>query len=343
MIERIPQRPPEIKPVADNIKRPLWSVMIPAYNCSHFLIETLKAVLAQAPAAEYMQIEVVDDCSTDTDVDALVQRIGKGRIKYYRQPENVGSLRNFETCLNRSTGHYIHLLHGDDLVKPGFYSEIEHVFADFPSAGAAFTGFLVVNEHNHLLYDNRSLLFEPGLLKNWLLEIGQSQLIQPPAMVVKRSVYEKIGGFYAVHYGEDWEMWVRIAASYPVAHSPKKLALYRFHESNITSLYLMSGQSMTDILKVIDMIQEFLPVSERKRMKQFAKRYVANYFSYSSDKIYHDFGRPAVALTQAKRAMSMHFSHITLQQWLKIKFKILIGYKQHRDKKWIYKPLNFFR
>jgi len=31
-------------------------------------------------------------------------------------------------------------------------------------------------------------------------------------MVVKREVYEKLGGFYGVEYGEDWEMWVRIAA-----------------------------------------------------------------------------------------------------------------------------------
>src|SRR5450432_1899209 len=102
MIERIPQSPPVIKPVGDSIKRPLWSVMIPTYNCSEYLVETLQAVLAQAPSADMMQIEVVDDCSTDTDVEALVKKIGKGRVGFFRQTENVGSLRNFETCLNRS-------------------------------------------------------------------------------------------------------------------------------------------------------------------------------------------------------------------------------------------------
>jgi glycosyltransferase involved in cell wall biosynthesis len=146
MIERIPTHPPEIKPVPENIQRPRWSVMIPAYNCSQYLIENILSVLQQDPGPLQMQIEVVDDSSTDTDVEALVKEAGKGRVGYYRQPENVGSLRNFETCLNRATGHYIHILHGDDKLRNGFYNEIEKLFAAFPEAGAAFTGFTFIDE-----------------------------------------------------------------------------------------------------------------------------------------------------------------------------------------------------
>lgn len=343
MNERIPQHPPEIKPVADHIKRPLWSVMIPTYNCSQYLVENIRSVLEQDPGEEYMQIEVVDDDSTDADVESLVRKHGKGRVGYFRQPGNVGSLRNFETCLNRSTGQYIHLLHGDDKVLPGFYKEIEHIFNSFPAAGAAFTGFTFVDEQNLRLYDNKELLYEPGLLQNWLSEIARSQLIQPPAMVVKRTVYEKLGGFYGVHYGEDWEMWVRIAANYPVAHSPKILALYRVHQNNITSRSFLSGQSMTDIIQVVDTIQQYLPPAERAGAKQFAKRHLAHYFSYTADKIYHVYGKPHVALEQSRRAMGMHFSHITFSYWIKMNIKILIGYKMKRDKKWLYRPINFFR
>jgi Glycosyl transferase family 2 len=297
----------------------------------------------QAPDADQMQIEVVDDFSTDIDVEELVNRIGKGRIKFFRQPENCGSLRNFETCLNRSTGHYIHLLHGDDKIEDGFYSELERVFSNFPSAGAAFTGYTVINEKEEVMDENKFFLHEAGLLENWILEIGRTQLIQPPAMVVKRSVYEKLGGFFAVHYGEDWEMWVRIAANFPVAHSPKKLAFYRVHDNNITSRGFATGQSMTDILKVIKIVQDYLPPNKRKSMKKYAKRHFANYFSYSADKIYHEYGLPQVALLHARRAMSMDTSYITVYYWLKIKFKMMIGYKQKREKKWVYKPLNFFR
>jgi glycosyltransferase involved in cell wall biosynthesis len=343
MKNRIPQKPPVIPVLTHDINRPLWSVMIPTYNCSQYLIENIRSVLAQDPGPEYMQIEVVDDFSTDTDIESLVLEIGKGRVSYYRQPENVGSLRNFETCINRATGSYIHLLHGDDQVLTGFYTEIEYLFKTFPEAGAAFTGFTFVDEQNLRLYDNQELLNEPGLLKNWLPQIARTQLIQPPAIVVKRSVYEKLGSFYAVHYGEDWEMWVRIAAHYPVAHSPRKLALYRVHQNNITSRYFLTGQSITDVLKVMELIQEFLPVSERARTKRYTKRQLAHYFALTSDKIYHLYGEPYIALEQSKRAMGMHFSRITFMIWLKINVKILIGYKMKRDKKWLFRPINFFR
>ncbi len=99
---------------------------------------------------------------------------GKEGSVIIRQPKNVGSLRNFETCLNRATGHYVHLLHGDDQIKNGFYREIEYLFNSFPEAGAAFTGFIFVDEETQPLYENRDLLTEPGILKNWLLEIAQS-------------------------------------------------------------------------------------------------------------------------------------------------------------------------
>jgi glycosyltransferase involved in cell wall biosynthesis len=343
MTDRIPKTPPVIKPVSDQVKRPLWSVMIPCFNCSSYLIEALRSVLQQDPGPEIMQIEVVDDFSTDTNVEALVDYIGKGRVKYFRQPENVGSLRNFETCLNRSTGQYIHMLHGDDLVKPGFYAEIQEIFSRFPEAGAAFTGFSYVNEQNMELYHNDEYLTEPGILKNWLLQIGHAQLVQPPAMAVKREVYEKLGGFFAVHYGEDWEMWVRIAAHYPMAHSPKRLALYRVHENNITSRYFLSGQSIKDAITVINIIQPYFPKSERKRMQRMARRHFSHYFSYTADKVYHEYYRPDIALAQARSALKIHFSYTTLFYFTKIYIKILTGYKMERERKFSFRPLNLFR
>lgn len=343
MSDRIPQQPPEIKSIPTGINRPLWSVMIPTYNCSQYLIENIRSVLEQDPGPEIMQIEVVDDFSTDADVESLVQEIGKGRVSYYRQPVNVGSLRNFETCINRAKGQLIHLLHGDDQVLMGFYKEIKTLFDSFPEAGAAFTGFTFVDEQNLRLYDNHELLTAPGLLDNWLYKIARSQLIQPPAMVVRRSVYEQLGSFYAVHYGEDWEMWVRIAANFPVAHSPRRLALYRVHQNNITGRYFLSGQSITDVLKVLDLIQHFLPAGERAAAKRYTKKNLSYYFAYTSDKIYHVYGEPRIALEQSKRAMHMHFNRTTFTHWLKMRLKILIGYKMKRDQKWIYKPLDFFR
>src|SRR5690554_6924401 len=136
-LDRIPEKPPVIPARDGALGHPTWSVMIPVYNCSLYLPQVLRSVLKQDLGEAMMQIEVVDDASTDSDVQRIVEELGKGRISYFRQAENVGSLRNFETCINRSKGKYIHLLHGDDLVKDGFYKKITQLFARYPEAGAA--------------------------------------------------------------------------------------------------------------------------------------------------------------------------------------------------------------
>ncbi|HEY4193959.1 MAG TPA: glycosyltransferase [Mucilaginibacter sp.] len=278
-INRIPDFPPVIEPVPSDIIRPLWSVMIPTYNCISYVKRTIESVLAQDPGRENMQIKVIDDFSTDGDIGALVKRIGKGRVEFFQQECNKGSLRNFETCLNHSKGHYVHILHGDDIVYKGFYQEIENLSTLFPEAGASFTNFTFIDHNDRDTgIINPNILEEPGVVKDLLVLLAGKQMIQPPAMVVKRTTYESVGSFYAVHFGEDWEMWARIAAKFPVAYSPKNLAGYRIgHGAGISYESMLTGQNLFDIAKVIDIIQDYLPAEIRQKYKKMASEYYAIY------------------------------------------------------------------
>lgn len=274
--------------------------MIPVYNCFTYLEENLESILAQAPGPDVMQILVLDDCSTDGDVRALVQRVGRNRVDYFRQPKNVGSLRNFETCLNRSLGQWVHLLHGDDCVLPGFYAEVEQLFAAYSEAGAAFTNwFQDQNVTNSALTETES-----GLVKDFLIRNAQKLIVQPPAMVVKRTVYEQLGGFFAAHYGEDWEMWTRIAAHFPIAYSPKRLAHYRYmNADSITQNSIISGQNVYDIIKIIDIMQQYLPVGQRQQAKSAAR---LEYATYCANMAYHlSRANFKSALLQAKGALQL--------------------------------------
>jgi glycosyltransferase involved in cell wall biosynthesis len=279
MPTRIPSEPPAIVPLPASIPRPLWSVMIPTYNCYQFIREAVESVLIQDPGPEIMQIQVVDDYSTDGDVEALVHEIGKGRVLFFRQENNKGSLRNFETCINLSKGRYVHLLHGDDRVESGFYKEINDLFHNNPEAGAAFTNYLFIDHNGHPLdITNQPLLRSPGIIPDFLYLIAKHQLIQPPAIVVKREVYETLGSFYAAHFGEDWEMWTRIASRYKVAYSPLFRAAYRVgHGIGISHNYLLNGKNISEIKKVIDIIQTYLPREVRKKFKKSASSYYAIY------------------------------------------------------------------
>ena len=278
-----------------DVQRPTWSVMIPVYNCSGYIKSVLESVLQQDPGIDKMQIEVVDDYSTDGKIAEIVNEIGQGRVLYYRQAKNVGSLRNFETCLNRAKGYYIHLLHGDDRVKDGYYKHIEALFERFPQAGAAYTAWDYIDTENNVLRHSRIEANAPCLLENWLNKLAEHQRLQYVTISVKREVYEKLGGFYGVTYGEDWEMWARIAKYYPTAYTPEILAEYREHQESISSQSFLTGKNIYDIEKVIDTISNYLPPEDQQRMNKLArKHYVYWAFDFTYQKLYVARNKQAV-------------------------------------------------
>ena len=328
MLSRIPETPPFIKPVPETTARPLWSVMIPAYNCFPFLEKTLQSVLIQDYGIANMQIEVIDDCSTDGNVEQLVKKIGKGRISFFRQHTNVGSLRNFETCLNRSKGKWIHLLHGDDMVKNGFYKEIEFLFQNNSTAGAAFTACRNIDK-NEIEGEGFDIIQNfPGIIENWLQKISKFQLLQPPSIVIKREVYEHLGGYFGVHYGEDWEMYTRIAKHYPVTYSPKNLALYRVHDQNISSHSITSGQSIKDIRKVISTIQGYLPEKVRNQTRKISKKHFSIFFAKTAHQIYNVHHKKKVAIKHAHAALSLQANTTTFFLVVKLYLKCLFNIRR---------------
>lgn len=305
-MERIPLLPPVIRPLPAGISRPRWSVMIPVYNCAAYLEETLSAVLQQALPQEEMQIEVIDDCSTDVDVAALVERVGKGRVAYYRQPQNVGSLRNFETCLNRARGHLVHLLHGDDLVKPGYYASMQRLFDRFPEIGAAFCRYVYVGESGQPLYYRDAEMDKAGILDNWLVRLAQRQRLQYCTVTVKRAVYEHLGSFYGVDYGEDWEMWMRIARHYPIAYDPEVLAAYRLRVASISGQSYASAKNLKDLQWVIRTIQQYLPDGEKETLYKAAMKFYAHYGLKVANDLWYGLRNRQGARVQVREALGMH-------------------------------------
>lgn len=271
----------KVLPVSGTIYRPLWSVMIPTYNCANYLRETLASVLAQDPGVDYMQIEVIDDYSTLDDPESVVRELGKGRVGFYRQPQNVGLIKNFQSCLERSHGKLIHLLHGDDCVRDGFYSKLQKAFEDNPEIGAAFCRNIIMDEHGHWLWISDLKQPESGIIDNWLEKIATRQHIGTPSIVIRREVYENLGGFDTrLSSAEDWEMYVRIAAHYPVWHEVEPLAVYRSHSNSNTERHIRTAKEIQNLRKAVEIIQPYLPQSIAKKS---ANQALENWALYALD------------------------------------------------------------
>lgn len=268
---------PPITPVEAGTSRPRWSVMIPVHDCAHFLGEALASVLSQDPGSDLMQIEVVDDHSTRDDPAKVVEEMGRGRVSFYRQPQNVGHVHNFNTCLRRSHGQLVHILHGDDAVRPGFYDRLGRAFEESAEIGAAFCRTTVIGEDGTRQFEKPLLQTEPGVLRDRLRRIAEEHPILTPSIVVKRVVYEQLGGFDPRYRfaGEDLEMWFRIAARFPVWYEPEPLALYRTHPASLTGQAANTAANIREARMAVETFRAHLPARERDEIMEASLRNVA--------------------------------------------------------------------
>jgi hypothetical protein len=245
--------------VPAGVVRPLWSVMIPTYNCARYLGATLESVLAQDPGPEVMQIEVVDDHSTRDEPAVVVERVGGGRVSFFQQPSNRGHTENFATCLRRSRGTLIHLLHGDDGVRPGFYSRMHNAFVRAPEIGAAFCRQIFMDQDGHWREISPLEQDCSGILQDALQRMASEQRVMTPSIVVRREVYERLGGFDdRLRTSEDWEMWVRVAAHYPIWYEVEPLATYRIHTDSNTGRHVARGDDIRSALTAIEVMADEL-------------------------------------------------------------------------------------
>jgi hypothetical protein len=127
---------------------------------------------------------------------------------FHRKHKNAGAIANFNTRIERDRGHLVHILHGDDLVEPTLYRDIER-HNSYPNLVLYACRNFVVDESGGI--DCLTPRCPP-------LEAPTREIVSPcyenalvtPAVVVRRRFYETHDGFSpALCHVADWEMWLR--------------------------------------------------------------------------------------------------------------------------------------
>ncbi len=252
--EEIRAATPTIAPVSPG-PRPFFSVMIPTYNCAEYLRETLASVLAQDPGPAEMQIEIVDDCSTRDDPEAVVRELGRGRAVFYRNPRNLGPTQTFNVCVERARGHWVHILHGDDAVLPGLYQECRRAIAARPDLVMVAGPLVMIDETGRWV-----AVIGPrgpelgGVFEDFLRAEAAEQLFQYAGTVVRREAYERVGGFCTVFgHTQDMDMWFRIGECGPVWCTRRPYGLFRVHAASDTSRQLVLGTNVHEEVVAVQM------------------------------------------------------------------------------------------
>ncbi len=118
------------------------TTIVTVYNLEAFVADAIESVLAQTRPSD--EIIVVDDASTDTS-PAVIARYGD-RVRYVRQSQNGGALKNTLSGLRLAQGDLVAFLDGDDVWMPTKLAEIERLFLTDSSMVLASHQHVHVNE-----------------------------------------------------------------------------------------------------------------------------------------------------------------------------------------------------
>jgi len=282
----------------------MWSVMIPVHDCAHLLERLLPGVVAQLGERSDVHVEVVDDASTD-DPSAVVDRLGGGIVTYRRNPVALGAAPNFNHCLRLSRGHLVHLLHGDDMVLPGFYDRMQEAWND-PSLVAVVCRTEYIDDADRPLTVTRPERAGSGIWQNALATMALSNRVRPPGIVVARRAYETVGGFREdLPHAADWEMWTRLAHAGPIWYVDDVLARYRVHAESDTAGRIRSGANIRERIEAIEAVNTLLPAPQRRPIARRAFGYSAVFAGRTALRrlAARDFRTAAVQAREALRCL----------------------------------------
>jgi len=293
---------PEIPPVAGTATaRPTWSVVIPVHDCAGYLARALPEVLAQLGDRDDTEVLVVDDASTD-DPGGVVERLGRGRVRYLPNPGHLGAIGTFNRGVTLARGRLVHLLHGDDLVLPGFYAAFEAALAD-GTAVAAVCRARDVDADDRPTHTTRSYRHGTGVWADALESLAVSNRVRTPGIVVRRSAYEEVGGYRTdLPHAADWEMWTRLAAHGPVVFVDEVLACYRRHAGSDTSARVRTGANVRERVTAVGVVLGHVPEPRRRFLGRRALLYAAVFATRTALQLARA-GQLRTAARQAREAL----------------------------------------
>jgi glycosyltransferase involved in cell wall biosynthesis len=222
---------------------PKVSVIIPAYNAMSYLPETLESVLQQTFTD--FEIIIVDDGSSDRIV-TWANSLTDDRIRFISQSnQGVSTARN--TAIGQAKGEYIAFLDADDLWQSTKLEKQVQFLDSNPTVGLVATWMILTDEDNHPLSEVK-LDFKQGNLRKEIIEVSIIPCGSIP--MVRRVCFDRVGLFDpTLRFGEDWEMWTRIAADYDFGLIKELLVNYRQHSHN-------SSKNSQEILPDFDRLIE---------------------------------------------------------------------------------------
>jgi glycosyltransferase involved in cell wall biosynthesis len=214
---------------------PAISIVLPAYNCSWYLAQTIDSLLAQTCAN--FELLIINDGSSD-DTEEIIQSYADPRIQYIKNETNKGLIYTLNRGIGLAQGSYIARMDADDIALPQRLELQKKWLDEHPDTAIVSCTIRFIDEHNNDLgiwkEDQQTTSFSS--LKKMMP--WQNCLAHPTVMMRKETALRYPYHFSQLH-SEDYDLWLRMLADGVIIEKvPRDLLLYRTHSASITGSIL---------------------------------------------------------------------------------------------------------
>jgi len=211
---------------------PVFSAIIPTYNRAAYVAHAIESALAQRlPGGRATEVIVVDDESSDStpEVCARFDR----QILYIRQANRrEGAARNAGAA--RASGAYFAFLDSDDYWLPGKLAADLARFERADQPALVYSRGRNVDPRDQPLGERQ--LEHPEGDVFWLL--AREAFMPMSTVAVRADAFQACDGFVEdrdLSGTADWELWLRLAARWPVGFVEQTATCIRVHGRNMSS------------------------------------------------------------------------------------------------------------
>jgi glycosyltransferase involved in cell wall biosynthesis len=210
----------------------VFSAIIPTYNRADYVGRAIDSALEQQlPAPGQVEVIVVDDESADATPEVAA---GFGdRITYVRQANRrEGAARN--AGARRASGTHFAFLDSDDYWLPGKLATDLSRFEQPDKPALVYSRGRNVDPSDQIIGERR--LHSPEGDVFWSL--AREAFIPMSTVAVRADAFRACGGFVEdrdLSGTADWELWLRVAARWPIGFADRVGTCIRVHERNMSA------------------------------------------------------------------------------------------------------------
>jgi glycosyltransferase involved in cell wall biosynthesis len=211
----------------------LFSIVVPLYNKETYIARTLKSILSQT--VQDFEIIVIDDGSLDESSD-VVKSFHDNRIQLFSQKnQGVSAARN--NGVKKASADFIAFLDADDEWLPNHLQTLLRLRNNYPGAGAFTTAYSILEAGEKIRPTRyRAIPAYPweGLIPNYFKSAALGDAPMNSSSVgIPKKVFNEFGGFpEGAWWGEDTDLFGKIALKYPIAFSWEIGAIYHWDAKN---------------------------------------------------------------------------------------------------------------